>query len=176
MESPAKGEVEWFAALVDLDVLPCVLASSQGGPQDAGTSSMTIELLGHLVLVDLRTRDLRSAGGQVSAGILGDMDSLGATYAVAKLYTPAEPGASVIRHMAELCADREVWPSTSWVRREFNTWADDLSKLKTLGFSPAREHKIDWNAYADIQKDHERFSLRPRIDLSALRVPGGGVQ
>ena len=176
VESPAKGEVEWFAALVDLDVLPCVLASSQGGPQDAGTSSMTIELLGHLVLVDLRTRDLRSAGGQVSAGILGDMDSLGATYAVAKLYTPAEPGASVIRHMAELCADREVWPSTSWVRREFNTWADDLSKLKTLGFSPAREHKIDWNAYADIQKDHERFSLRPRMDLRALRVPGSGVQ
>jgi hypothetical protein len=168
VESPNKGEVEWFAARVDLGVLPCILASPHGGVHDAGTSSMTIELLAHLVLVDLRTRDVQSAGGQVSAGIIGDMDSLGATYAVAKLYSPAEPAASVIRHMAELCAVREVWPCTAWVRREFNTWADDLSKLRTQEFSPAREHKVDWTAYANIQADHERFSLRPRRDLHAV--------
>ena len=101
----------------------------------------------------------------MAGGIIGDIDSLGTAYAVAKLYTPAEPGASIIRHMAEMCADREAWPSTSWVRRECNQWADDLSKLKVQEFAASRRHVVDWNRYVGIQEDHERFSLKPRVAL-----------
>ena len=106
VEDPVKGEVEWFAAEVDLDILPCVLASDKGGPHAAGTSSMTIELLAHLVLIDLRTRDREAAGSQVAGGIIGDIDSLGTAYAVAKLYTRRAGREHHPTHGGNVCGSR----------------------------------------------------------------------
>ena len=74
---------------------------------------------------------------------------------VAKLYTGAEPGASVVRCMARRCSAADVVPSLRWESRDSNTWADDLSKGILEGFDPCLRRRVDWSKYREIQQDFE---------------------
>ena len=132
-----------------------------------------MELLAALVLMDLRMDEAK--GDPTAAGfagaISGQTDSLGSMYTVAKLYTGAEPGASIVRTMAARCAERTMVPSLVWESRASNTWADDLSKGRCAGFAPFRRHVVEWSRYQAIQEDYLMFSgqgrtaqLKPPVD------------
>ena len=156
-DQAVRGEVHWFSEDVDTDVIPCILYEGDG-PRLSGASSLSLELLAALVLLSLRalSAPLRSAGW--AGGIVGQTDSLGSQYCVAKLYSAAEPGASIIRAMASRCCKWDIAPALQWESRDNNTWADDLSKGAVGGFDPSKRIRVNWADYRDIQVDFEGFS------------------
>ncbi len=157
-DAATKAEARWFSETIPLDIIPCVLQDSSG-PRPAGASSLTVELMGALILMTLRAAeaDGPEVGGWGGA-VSGQTDSRGSQYAVAKLYSSAEPGASIVRGMAKLCAARDIAPALTWEPRAANTWADDLSKDKTEGFAVSNRRHVDWPAFKSIQDDFDSFA------------------
>ena len=154
--------LHWFAEEKDLEVLPCVVAGPKGFTAPAGASSLTVELIGALILVQLRTDQAQGSIGDFGAAMAGAADSMGATYVVSKLYSAAEPSTSIVMALTDHCLAHDILPTVDWRRREANQWADDLSKMKTEGFDPAKRHKVDWSRLKAIQDFHEAFALRTR--------------
>ena len=99
--------------------------------------------------------------------MVGQTDAKGAMFCVAKLYSAAEPAASLVRAMAARCGRAEVLPALDWEPREMNTWADDLSKMQIEGFSPLRRHRVEWKDYEDVQLDFNLFSGAALVGPSA---------
>ena len=128
---------------------------------------MTVELLGALILIEARIQDTVGDKGDFGINMGGANDNKGATYVVTKLYTPTEPGASIIRRLADKCLENDIFPTLTWKPRGENTWADDLSKGKTEEFSEAKRHKVNWDDLTSIQKDHESYSMKPRSRVTA---------
>jgi len=157
--------------VVDVAMLPCITYKGAGA-RAGGAASHSVELLASLVLLDFRLEDVEAdSQAQGFAGaIVGQTDSMGSMFAVAKLYTGAEPGASIIRVMAARCADKAMTPSLMWESRASNVWADDLSKGKLAGFCPTRRHRVDWRRYREIQEDYLMFSTEGR-GKAQLRPP-----
>ena len=153
--------------MVDLSILGCLSFEEGGGGEKRG-GQLPLELLGSLVLLDFRA-DLTTPAGASGFGgaIVGQTDAKGAMFCVSKLYSSAEPAASLVRSMAARCSKADVLPALDWEPRELNTWADDLSKEKVEGFTPARRHRVDWRRFADVQEDFNLFSgaalLRPAV-------------
>ena len=149
--------------MVDTATLPCVTYEGDAA-RAGGAASHTIELLAALILMDFRMAGLEDepdAWGFAGA-IVGQTDALGSSYAVAKLYTGAEPGASIVRVMADRCMAKDVAPSLEWEPRAANQWADDLSKGLCAKFAPARRRKVNWADYRAIQEDYLMFSKEAR--------------
>eukprot|EP00974_Lingulodinium_polyedra_P034055 3274721-Lingulodinium_polyedra.AAC.1 len=71
----------------------------------------------------------------------GQGDNKGSSFVLAKLYTSRMPAASVVRTIASILARHDAVAELRWCRREENTWADDLSKGRCRGFSPAARRR-----------------------------------
>jgi hypothetical protein len=123
-----------------------------------------VELLAAFILMDFRMDDMVPTDGALgfAGAVVGQADSMGSMFAVSKLYTGAEPGASIIRVMASKCAEKDVTPGLMWEPRATNTWADALSKGQATGFNPMKRRVVDWSRYRQIQEDFLMFSVEGR--------------
>ena len=124
--------------------------------------SFVVELLGALVLFDLRWEagSLNRRPGTVMHGLVAhsSVDSKSSSFAVSKMYTGREPGASLLRALAARCHDRDCLLRLDWLSREENTWADDLSKMSFQGFDMSKRARVHWETYRPIQEDLESIA------------------
>ena len=73
---------------------------------------------------------------ELDVTVRGITDSQCNSYAMLKNYSRKLPLAAVHMELMSVAAQFAIWPRISHVRREFNTWADDLTENKIEGFSP----------------------------------------
>ena len=91
-------------------------------------------MLGTVFLVKLAAK---SAGpAELDFTVRGITDSQCNTYAMLRNYSRKLPTAAVHMELMSVSARNGVWPRISHVKREYNTWADDLTENKTEGFNP----------------------------------------
>ena len=104
--------------------------------------------------------------GSAMNGVIAhsSVDSTSSSFAVSKLYTGREPGASLLRALASRCHERDCLLRLDWLSRVNNTWADDLSKMSFQGFDPAKRVRVVWEMYRPIQEDLDSISWSP-VDL-----------
>ena len=144
----------WFSERVPREALPWVCSTKLERLAKGGCSSTTAELLALVVLLDCRLDSLARSGTQgLGLTISSAGDSAGCTFILKKMYTSAEPGASLMRYVASRCSELDVWTDVSWVPRADNEWADILSKgweggpresERKAKFVEARRLRNDW--------------------------------
>ena len=102
--------------------------------------------------------------------MVGATDSQGTGYAVSKLYTGTQPGASMLWCLADWCQLTDVMPTAEWLPRAENTWADQLTRDDISGFSPGKRQFPDPAWLADVQK------TRALMTGLAMGVDPAGLQ
>ena len=103
---------------------------NRDGAQNAGgCSSTTCELMAVLGLLVARLEFSEGAQGTaINITMSSAGDNLGCGAILAKCYTSAEPGASLVREIARRSALHNVSMHGVWLPRTQNIWAGILSK------------------------------------------------
>ena len=167
----------WFAERVPVEKFPWVLAVKSKELADGGCSSTTAELLAMIVLLDLRLDCRPQIESQEVCLTMGaDGDNAGCCHILRRMYTGAEPGASLMRYVAARSTEAGVKVKVRWTPREFNQWADVLSKGWEGGpreeerkrhFDDANRKRVSWERYLCINDD---------VRLLGSPLEKGGIQ
>ncbi|CAE7565714.1 unnamed protein product, partial [Symbiodinium microadriaticum] len=113
-----------------------------------------LELLGTLICIKLWGKRIKEAGkGQ--GHLTGGTDNQGNSYAVSKLMSTRFPLPLLLMEMSETLRRGELTLDLSWVPRERNQWADDLTNQEFGKFSMDRRlvidgARIDWIVLGDL--------------------------
>ena len=172
--NPCRKDVHWFAEDLPEANFPWLFETPEGEVCSAGSSSTAVELLGIAVLLDLRLNALQRTSNRgcqsTSAGInmTSDADNKGCSFILSKLYTKTMPGSAILRHIADRVTVDDVECRVSWVPRDNNTWADDLSKNVFTGFDLSKRHVVDWTNYYDIKLDVQNYKDMLKAHKAAL--------
>ena len=87
------------------------------------------------------------------------MDNKGAGFVLAKLCTSSSPGASILRQLALLLAERDTSASVNSKSRRFNSWADALSKGNYDGFDASKRVRARESLFHNVQNDFMRYMV-----------------
>ena len=113
-------EARWFAYEVDKDVFPWIFSKKDPKRVIAG-----LELLATIFCIILF-----GVEGDYSGGMFGSTDNQGNTYAVSKLMSTKFPLTILLMEMSEQLRCRNAVLGLTWLPRESNTEADDLTNSK----------------------------------------------
>ena len=122
--------------------------------RDLKRTIASLELLGTLICIKLWGKRIKEAGkGQ--GHLTGGTDNQGNSYAVSKLMSTRFPLPLLLMEMSETLRRGELTLDLSWVPRERNQWADDLTNQEFGKFSMDRRlvidgARIDWIVLGDL--------------------------
>ena len=121
-----------------------------------------------LTLLELRLAEMgRDAGPAMTLTVSAAGDNMGCGNILQKMYTSAEPGASIVRQIVKQCASSSLHVAAVWIPRSSNTWADILSKGWPGGpmekdkqelFTASKERKTPLHILEEIAKDVRAMS------------------
>ena len=120
MPNPDKSRVKWFQHRITPEGEPW--AFTTGDPQRAIAA---LELFGLLLLV--RAVLLCAAGSASHTGILVASDNQGNVFSLLNDSTRRMPNAAILMEIVLTLHDHQVMLGPSHVKRDFNTWADELT-------------------------------------------------
>ena len=103
-----------------------------------------IELMATLVLFKLIEKEQHQGATTLTTRI--NTDNQGNAYAVAKGSTRKWPASDVLLELQLTCHFSDAIVVASHVKREYNQWADALSKRDHTGFNPALRRHFDITA------------------------------
>ena len=118
--NPDKSRVKWFQHRITPEGEPW--AFTTGDPQRAIAA---LELFGLLLLV--RAVLLCAAGSASHTRILVASDNQGNVFSLLNDSTRRMPNAAILMEIVLTLHDRQVMLGPSHVKRDFNTWADELT-------------------------------------------------
>ena len=120
MPNPDKSRVKWFQHRITPEGEPW--AFTTGDPQRAIAA---LELFGLLLLV--RAVLLCAAGSASHTRILVASDNQGNVFPLLNDSTRRMPNAAILMEIVLTLHDHQVMLGPSHVKRDFNTWADELT-------------------------------------------------
>ena len=130
---PEKHEVFWF--LVDMDPATHPWAFDKGDPK---LRIAAMELFGSLLLFrHLVQRQETATKAALYVPLL--TDNMGNVYSVLNARTKEWPCSAIMMELISEAHLSAVFPDIRHVRREFNTWADDLTNHRTQGFDACKQ-------------------------------------
>ena len=118
--NPEKSRVKWFQHRITPEGEPWAFAT--GDPQRAIAA---LELFGLLLLV--RAVLLCAAGSASHTRILVASDNQGNVFSLLNDSTRRMPNAAILMEIVLTLHDQQVMLGPSHVKRDFNTWADELT-------------------------------------------------
>jgi len=131
-QNPEQQEVYWF--LLDLDSDQHPWAFDKGDPK---LRIAAMELFGSLLLFrHLVQRQETAAKTALYVPLL--TDNMGNVYSVLNARTKQWPCSAIMMELISEAHLSSVFPDIRHVRRELNTWADDLTNHRTSGFDVNR--------------------------------------
>ena len=122
--------------------------------RDLKRTIASLELLGTLICIKLWGKRMKEAGkGQ--GHLTGGTDNQGNSYAVSKLMSTRFPLPLLLMELSETLRQGDLTLDLSWVPRERNQWADDLTNQEFGKFSMERRlaidgAQIDWIVLGDL--------------------------
>ena len=122
-----SNQARWFAYEVDRNVFPWLFSKKDPKRVIAG-----LELLATILCIILF-----GVEGDYEGGMYGSTDNQGNTYAVSKLMSTKFPLTILLMEMSEQLRSRNAVLGLSWLPRESNTEADDLTNGKFDRFDAA---------------------------------------
>jgi hypothetical protein len=117
---PDPKTARWFSLEISEEQAPWLFAKGHGS-YSIGAS----EMLASLVAVEVFAEPREAARGVAACS--GTTDNLGNSFIVNKMLTTKMPGAAVLMQLASTMAKKGLWLSLSWLRRDSNQEADDLT-------------------------------------------------
>ena len=176
-DDPRKDDVEWFA--VQLTEEDHTWAWESGDPQK---KIAAVEMYGTLQL----TKTITMTGTEARHANVAT-DNQGNSYSLGKRAAKKMPNALFVLELFTHLAVNSITMDSSHARRNFNTWADQLSNLDFDGFDmkkrrypPKPGHK-EWIILDDLLNLMEpqvpgHCSAAPRADKAGTRVTYGGTE
>ena len=179
-KTPATAR--WFAGEITSEEAPWLWAKKG----DAQRTIAALELLASILAIILFDPK-RELGGAASCSITGSTDNRGNSYIVRKMLSTKWPIMPLLIELSEQLRAREAELHLSWIPRENNQEADDLSNLKLDEFSlENRVHfklsEIPWIAFMELigttetmykeivqRREENKARKRPAQSIKRLR-------
>ena len=129
--------------------------------KDLKRTIASLELLGTLLCVKLWGARMKESG-RGSGHLTGGTDNQGNSYAVSKLMSTKFPLPLLLMELSETLRKEEQCLDLSWIPREKNQWADDLTNQKFDLFCMSRRlildgAQIDWIVLDSLLKSAAEF-------------------
>ena len=135
-DNVASKEARWFALEVEKADFPWVW-----GKDDPQRVIAALEMLGSLLCVVLF--DVRNTTDSLgSCSVTGMTDNYGNAHIIQKGMSTKWPIAPLIIELSEQLRHRKLDLRLTWIRRDKNTLADELSNLDFSNFDPARRIQV----------------------------------
>ena len=135
--SGTKAEAIWFMEEADHRSTPWLLQDGK----DYKRSNSALELLGTAMLLKILTARADHQDIMVQAPVKTDNE--GNAYALLQSSSTSWPQSAILAEIAALPHKHGIVLRPSHEYREFNTWADDLTNLKTEGWSESKRVRLD---------------------------------
>ena len=163
---PNKQEVYWF--LLDLDSTCHPWAFDKGDPK---LRIAAMELFGSLLLFrHLVQRQETAQKAAIYVPLL--TDNMGNVYSVLNARTKQWPCSAIMMELISEAHLSAVFPDIRHVKRELNTWADDLTNHKTDGFAAQKQASaVDqsrkWRLLPELfEVFYEHKTEKPSLDFN----------
>ena len=156
-----QSALQWYAMEVREDWAPWAFIK-----KDLKRTIASLELLGTLFCVKLWGTRMRESG-RGSGYLTGGTDNQGNSYAVSKLMSTKFPLPLLLMELSETLRKEEQYLDLTWVPREKNQWADDLTNQKFDRFCTSRRLDLDGGRFDWIVLDS---LLKSAADFHAERV------
>ena len=132
-----QSALQWYAMEVCEDWAPWAFIK-----KDLKRTIESLELLGTLICVKLWGTRMKESG-RGSGYLTGGTDNQGNSYAVSKLMSTKFPLPLLLMELSETLRKEQQYLDLTWVPREKNQWADDLTNQKFDRFCMSRRLVLD---------------------------------
>ena len=168
-----QSALQWYAMEVREDWAPWAFIK-----KDLKRTIASLELLGTLICVKLWGAKM-SESGRGSGYLTGGTDNQGNSYAVSKLMSTKFPLPLLLMELSETLRKGEQCLDLSWVPREKNQWADDLTNQKFDRFCLSKRlildgTQIDWIILDSLLKSAAEFHAE--LVMAKRKEPASGYQ
>ena len=168
-----QSALQWYALEVCEDWAPWAFIK-----KDLKRTIASLELLGTLICVKLWGTRMKESG-RGSGYLTGGTDNQGNSYAVSKLMSTKFPLPLLLMELSETLRKEEQYLDLTWVPREKNQWADDLTNQKFDRFCMNRRlvldgGRFDWIVLDSLLKSAAGFHAElvdAKRSAPALRCP-----
>ena len=148
-------ECPWFSVKITKDLAPWMMCRA-GNPKRVIAA---LELLGTIIALKLwggRTK------GSLKAVVRAFTDNRGNSFAVVRGMSTKYPATILLMELSEELRIQDIHMEIEWLKRDFNTKADDLSNGKTDEFEEnLREEvtaeRMNWRVLTGLQKKAEEL-------------------